>query len=124
LSTLEYVKRVEPVQPNFGIRIKKLRFDANLSQQELAELCELSVDQIANIERGKNFASETTIAMLAAALGMGNDHQKLFDYSENEAFVKSGGMKWRAGRQRSVLLVHNRKVDVTIQESQWPGKKS
>jgi glycogen synthase len=62
--------------------------------------------------------------MLAAALGMGNNHQKLFDYSENEAFVKSGGMKWRAGRQPSVLRVHNRKVDVTIPESQRPGKKS
>ena len=124
MNTLEYVKRIEPVQPNFGIRIKKLRFGANMSQQELAELCELSVDQIANIERGKNFASETTIAMLAAAFGMGNDHQKLFDYSENDAFIKSGGMKWRAGRQPSVLRVRNRKVDVTIERSQRRRKKS
>jgi len=95
-----------------------------MSQQELAELCELSVDQIANIECGKNFASETTIAMLAAAFGMGNDHQKLFDYSENDAFIKSGGMKWRASGKPSVLRVHNRKVDVAIPKSQHPRKKS
>ncbi len=95
-----------------------------MSQQELAELCELSVDQIANIERGKNFASETTIAMLAAAFRMGDDHQKLFDYSENEAFVKSGGMKWRAGRKPNVLQVRNRKVNVSIPESERPRKRS
>ena len=106
------MKRIEPVQPNFGIRIKKLRFDSNLSQQELAELCELSVDQIANIERGKGFASETTIAMLADAFKV--SQQALFDYSENQAFVKSGGMKWRAGRKSSTMRLRNQKVHITI----------
>ena len=106
------MKRIEPVQPNFGIRIKKLRFDSNLSQQELAELCELSVDQIANIERGKSFAGEITIAMLANAFKV--SQQALFDYSENEAFVKSGGMKWRASRKPSALRVTNRKVHIKI----------
>jgi transcriptional regulator with XRE-family HTH domain len=102
------VKRIAPVQPNFGIRIKKLRFDSNLSQQELAELCELSVDQIANIERGKNFAGEITIAMLADAFEV--SQQALFDYSENEAFVKCGGMKWRASRKPGALLLRKRKA--------------
>ena len=106
------MKRIEPVQPNFGIRIKKLRFDSNLSQQELAELCELSVDQIAIIERGKGFTSETTIAMLADAFKV--SQQALFDYSENQAFVKSGGMKWRAGRNSSTMRLRNRKVHITI----------
>lgn len=36
-----------------------------MSQQELADLCELSVDQVANIECGKSFAGEVTITMLA-----------------------------------------------------------
>jgi len=106
------VKRIEPVQPNFGIRIKKLRFDSNLSQQDLAELCELSVDQIANIERGKNFAGETTIAMLAGAFKV--SQQALFDYSENEAFVKSGGMKWRASRNSNTPLLRNRNGHIKI----------
>lgn len=106
------MKRIEPVQPNFGVRIKKLRFDSNLSQQELAELCELSVDQIANIERGKNFASETTIAMLADAFKV--SQQALFDYSENQAFIKSGGMKWRAGRKSSTARLRNHKIRLTI----------
>jgi transcriptional regulator with XRE-family HTH domain len=99
------VKRVQPIQPHFGIRIKKLRFDANMSQQELADLCELSVDQIANIERGKSFAGEATITMIASAFGL--SHSALFDYSENEHFVKSGGMKWRAARKANTLRVRN-----------------
>ena len=122
MARLQYVKRVQPVQPNFGIRIKKLRFDANMSQQELADLCELTVDQIANIERGKNFAGETTIALLADAFHV--DHLSLFDYSENETFVKSGGMKWRAGRKPGVLRVTNRKVEVAIFQSQRGRRKS
>jgi len=106
------VKRIEPVQPNFGIRIKSLRFNLDLSQQELAELCELSVDQIANIERGTSFAGETTIAMLADVLKV--SQKALFDYSENEAFVKSGGMKWRASRKSSALHLRNRKAHIEI----------
>ena len=99
------MKRVQPIQPHLGIRIKKLRFDANMSQQELADLCELSVDQIANIERGKSFAGETTITMIASAFGV--PHSALFDYSENEHFVRSGGMKWRATRNTNTLQARN-----------------
>jgi transcriptional regulator with XRE-family HTH domain len=109
------VKRVEPVQPNFGIRLKKLRFDANMSQQELADLCELSVDQIANIERGKNFAGKATIPLLAAAFHV--PLQALFDYSENEAFMKNGGQKWRAPRSPNVLTVRNSKVAIALPNS-------
>ena len=109
------MKRVEPLQPNFGIRIKKLRFDADMSQQELADLCELSLDQIGNIERGKNFAGKTTIPMLAAALRVAQ--RELFDFSENEAFVKAGGMKWRSSRRPSDLRVRNGKVVVTTSRS-------
>ena len=110
------MKRVEPLQPNFGIRIKKLRFDLDMSQQQLAELCELSVDQIANIERGKNFAGKSTIPLLADALRA--TQQELFDFSGNDDFVKSGGMKWRASRKQNVLHVRNRKVAVPI-----PGQR-
>lgn len=117
------MKRVEPIQPNFGIRIKKLRFDANMSQQDLADLCEMSVDQIANIERGRNFAGKSTIPMLAAALGFGEGHQELFDYSENEVFIKAGGMKWRARRKPSVLRERDRTTKITISAAQRKPSK-
>lgn len=43
---------------------------ANLSQQELADLFELSVVQSANVERGKGFAQRSTIPALGDALGV------------------------------------------------------
>jgi transcriptional regulator with XRE-family HTH domain len=103
---------VEPVQPNFGIRIKKLRFDLNMSQQELADLCELSVDQVSNIERGRSWTGEVSIALLADAFRV--PHRALLDYSENDAFVRSGGLIWRSSRKKSNITVRQRKVDVCV----------
>jgi transcriptional regulator with XRE-family HTH domain len=59
---------VDIVQPNFGVRIRKLRLDRGLSQSQLADLIGLSEDQISNIERGKSWVGEQTLALLAAAL--------------------------------------------------------
>ena len=88
---------MENVQPNFGIRLKKLRLDRNLGQEELAELCELSADQISNIERGKSWVGELSLALLADALGV--SQQALFEFGGNEAFIKAGGLNRRAQRK-------------------------
>lgn len=78
-----------------------------MGQQELADLCELSLDQISNIERGKSFAGEITLTLLAKAFGI--PHSALFDYSENQEFIRSGGMKWRAARKAVIPPVRKRK---------------
>ena len=44
-------------QPDFGIRIKNLRRDKNLSQRTLADLIDRSEDFINMIERGRSFVS-------------------------------------------------------------------
>lgn len=93
---------MEQVQPNFGIRIKKLRFDKDMSQEELADLCELSVDQISNIERGKSWTGELSVALLANAFNV--SQKALFDFTENEAFVRAGGLKWRASRKNKLRV--------------------
>jgi transcriptional regulator with XRE-family HTH domain len=104
---------VEIVQPNFGIRIRQLRLGKGGSQQDLADLVGLSEDQISNIERGKSWIGEQTLALLADALNV--TQSSLFDYSGNEDFLKSGGFKARSARKRATLIVRNRrKVDVTI----------
>jgi transcriptional regulator with XRE-family HTH domain len=104
---------VEVVQPNFGIRIRKLRKDRGLNQMELAELVGLSEDQISNIERGKSWVGELTLGLLAKAFKI--SQSSLFDYSENEEFIKSGGLKWRAQRRQANLIVrHKRKIIVRI----------
>jgi transcriptional regulator with XRE-family HTH domain len=92
------VEIVEPVQPHFGIRIKMLRFERDMGQQELADLCELSVDQISNIERGKSWTGEVSLALLASALKV--PKHSLLDFSGNDEFIKNGGNKWRASRRK------------------------
>lgn len=106
---------MEIVQPSFGIRIRQLRLEKRLSQQDLADLVGLSEDQISNIERGKSWIGEQTLALLANALKV--PQSSLFDYSGNEDFLKSGGFKVRAPRRPATLIVRNkRNVYVTIPE--------
>jgi transcriptional regulator with XRE-family HTH domain len=118
-----YVKQIEPVQPDFGIRIKKLRLDRDMTQQDLANLCELSVDQIQKIENGKSWTTDLSFALLADALKVSND--SLLDFSGNAAFIKNGGNTRRASRKRGALTVRRRKVDVPISRStrRTPRKK-
>jgi transcriptional regulator with XRE-family HTH domain len=100
------------VQPNFGICIKKLRFERDMGQQELADLCELSVDQISNIERGKSWTGEVSLALLANAFQV--SQQALLDYSENQAFLERGGRIWRASRKKKMPIIRHAKLDITI----------
>ena len=62
-----------------------------------AERRALSEDQISKIERGKSWTGELSLALLANALGV--TQHSLFDFSENDSFVKSGGMAQRAQRK-------------------------
>jgi transcriptional regulator with XRE-family HTH domain len=104
---------VEIVQPSFGIRVRQLRQDKGLSQLELAELVGLSEDQIGNIERGKSWVGEQTLALLVEALTV--PQRLLFDYSGNEEFIKRGGLKWRAPRKPAPLIVrHKRKILIKV----------
>jgi transcriptional regulator with XRE-family HTH domain len=102
---------VEPVQPNFGIRIKKLRFDKDMSQQDLADLCELSVEQISNIERGKSWTGEVSLALLANAFKVAQ--KALLDYTENDAFIRASGLRWRASRKKR-FSIRGRKIQVVL----------
>lgn len=106
------MKQIKPVQPDFGIRIKKLRLDRDLTQQDLADLCELSVDQIQKIENGKSWTSDLSFALLADALNVSK--ASLLDYSGNGEFIKNGGNTRRASRKRRALTVRRHKVDVPI----------
>jgi transcriptional regulator with XRE-family HTH domain len=103
---------VENVQPSFGIRIRKLRLDRGLSQRKLAELVGISEEQISNIERGKSWIGELSFGLLAKALGV--TQSALTDYSENEAFIMSGGLSRRAPREPAMLIVR-RKREVLVQ---------
>jgi len=89
--------------------------DKGLSQLDLADLVGLSEDQISNIERGKSWVGELTLALLAKMLEV--SQSSLFDYTGNEEFLKSGGFKLRAPHKSATLIVrHKRQVLVRIPE--------
>lgn len=52
----------------FGDRVRELRKQAKLSQEELAERCELTANYIGNVERAENSASVIVVFRLARAL--------------------------------------------------------
>jgi len=54
----------------FGRRIKELRKNCGLSQEELAEKAEVSSKYISRIEMGQSFPSIETLAKLADALNV------------------------------------------------------
>jgi len=103
---------VQVDQPDFGIRIKNLRRDKDLSQRALADLIDRSEDFINMIERGRSFVSLDTLERLKQVFQV--PMESLFTYSGNKAFIESGGLKWRASRTPSHLIVRNKKVFVQI----------
>jgi len=52
----------------FGKRLRRIRRNKDLTQEQLAELVGVSVDFVSNIERGKSAPSFPTIERLAEVL--------------------------------------------------------
>jgi transcriptional regulator with XRE-family HTH domain len=51
-----------------GNRIRQLRLEANLSQEDLANEAEIPISQIGRIERGENNPTISTLYVIADAL--------------------------------------------------------
>lgn len=51
-----------------GNRIRELRLEANLSQEDLANEAEIPISQIGRIERGENNPTISTLYVIAEAL--------------------------------------------------------
>jgi transcriptional regulator with XRE-family HTH domain len=52
----------------FGKRVRELRVEQNLSQERLAELCELHRNYVGGVERGERNVSLLNIVKLARGL--------------------------------------------------------
>lgn len=59
---------VDPVLAALGARVRKVRSDRNLTQDQLAGLSEVHRITIGLVERGKKDVQVTTLVRLAAAL--------------------------------------------------------
>jgi transcriptional regulator with XRE-family HTH domain len=56
------------LRKDFGKRIRALRLKAKLTQEQLAELADISVDFLSMVERGINAPSFDTLEKIANAL--------------------------------------------------------
>lgn len=65
------------IKEAFGIRVRLLRDQQGITQEQLAERTHRAVDTISLIERGINWPSIETIEQIAAALGAST--RDLFD---------------------------------------------
>lgn len=64
------MNKKQTLQEAFGEVVRTLRLEAGLSQEELAERCELHRTYISQLERGLKSPTLTTIVALAHALGV------------------------------------------------------
>lgn len=69
------------LREQFGERIRALRKEAGLSQEELAAKADISVDFVSLIERGINAPSFETLETLARALNL--PVKELFEFPED-----------------------------------------
>lgn len=53
---------------DFGERLRKIRIEKNLSQEQLANTAEIPINQVGRIERGEINTTLTTIKVLADSL--------------------------------------------------------
>jgi transcriptional regulator with XRE-family HTH domain len=67
------------LQREFGLRVQQLRKKRGLTQEQLAERVERTVDTISNIERG--FSSTRVETAYAIARELGSSLAELFDFN-------------------------------------------
>jgi transcriptional regulator with XRE-family HTH domain len=72
-----------PLRRQFGIRLKAIRLERGLTQEELAELVGISVDFLSLIERGINSPSFEVLDRMARRLDL--QVRELFDFRKTRA---------------------------------------
>ena len=69
----------EELRTQFGRRLRAIRRSRDVTQEKLAEYCDLSPEYISHIERGRASPSFDVIAGLSDELDV--DPQSLFDFT-------------------------------------------
>lgn len=72
---------MDDLRKNFGIRLRTLRRQAGLTQEQLAEAAGISVDFLSMVERGVNAPSFDNLEKISKALGV--KVQVLFGFEDN-----------------------------------------
>ena len=90
---------------SFGGLLRRLRDEAGLTQEELAEAARLSPRSVSDLERGVNLtARHDTARLLAGALGLSGPQRALFEAAAAKVLHSSGGfhrLAWSRSRAAS-----------------------
>lgn len=89
-----------------GKKIKQLRKEKNLTQEELAELIEIETPSMSNIERGKFAPSVETLQKLSNVLNVGIWEFYYFDNLSNEEMIARINSKMKS-KPDLVKLIFN-----------------
>lgn len=80
MKTIDYI--------SVGSRIRSARKNLGLSQEQLAESCNLSVSFMGHIERGSRKMSLETLVALCEALNVSADYLLMDDMPENDMVLQ------------------------------------
>lgn len=78
---------MQDIKEIFGKNVQKFRRQHNMTQEQLAEMLDISQAFLANIERGKRGVSMETIEMIAHCFSV--PYSALFENPENPAQFQS-----------------------------------
>ncbi|MGX5719838.1 helix-turn-helix domain-containing protein [Shinella zoogloeoides] len=103
-----------------GLRLKAIRKEKKLTQEDLAARIGRSVDAISNLERGKSLPSFSTIEQLCQALGI--PLKTLFDFDETPV------LRHRAQLLEDLLSIARRLTDndleLAVEQIRAIGRRS
>lgn len=72
-----------------GEKNRKARTEANLSQEQLADLCHISLSFLGHIERGSRKMSLETLVSISNALSLSCDYLLMDELPENDAVIQA-----------------------------------
>ena len=92
----------------FGKKLRTIRKQREITQEELSEALDLSVVQVSRLECGHHFPSAQHIQLIADVLGV--EVQSLFDFKKNqESIVK------RSNKEKLISMIKRENSDIVIQ---------
>lgn len=86
-----------------GQRIKNIRVNKGLTQEQLTEKLNIGQRTLSKIERGNAFVSAETLAKLLTALDIGIDELFNFGYLQEKEIIK----------EELIDAIQNEKIDIT-----------
>ena len=76
---------MDNIKTLLGKRIKELRQKRRYTQEKLAEMANIEIPSLSNIENGKNYPNHETWYKLATALNVRPFELFIFEYYQNSA---------------------------------------